>query len=599
MAALEPPSSPAGGDATTEGSLAWYKSQYEQLETELAEFRGSSEELEKELEKDLDAAEKRENTLREKAEGLSFEVDEWKRKYKESKAEANAAQNTLEKEITTLRDTNRTLQHKLRDIEVANDDFERQARITDSSLEDMESKYNAAIEKVVMMEEEIKIGEQEREQLRIETQRLREELSDLKIEAEILQDKLKKQEQQRHMSIVSTELSIPDSPIFDTSTVSGASSPLTTTPPESSISSTKIHVSEPPSPPMSDASVSLPKSRPRVPSIKAPPTTRPRKASRLPPFDPSVTPKSKPATSTSRPTTARAAATSSTSSSMRTTATSRSTGAKGNRGPSNRLPPSTSLNHIRTLTAQMQRLEARVQSVRSKLPAPNTTPPRGSPMSSVISNNNLPIRTRRRGVSSVSSSNTSRLSPDDLTPFSLGPSSRGINGGAHLPKLSNSGMSRLAFGPLPNRGPVDSGSEVSRPSSRGSHSSYARPVSRADGRNDSMIAPPRPVSRAGGARTPLGRPVSRASFGGSFHGSAMSLSHSTAEEEEPVDRGYRTPSRRGTYSRAEVGTSIPIPSARRPSLANVHPAPVRRPSLVPGLVRKASTQPIGDLGETY
>lgn len=78
MAALEPPSSPAGGDATTAGSLAWYKSQYEQLETELAEFRGSSEELEKELEKDLDAAEKRENTLREKAEGLSFEVDEWK-----------------------------------------------------------------------------------------------------------------------------------------------------------------------------------------------------------------------------------------------------------------------------------------------------------------------------------------------------------------------------------------------------------------------------------------------------------------------------------------------------------------------------------------
>lgn len=78
MAASEPPSSPPGGDATSEGSLAWYKSQYEQLETELAEFRVSSEELEKELEKDLDAAEKRETALREKAEGLNFEVDEWK-----------------------------------------------------------------------------------------------------------------------------------------------------------------------------------------------------------------------------------------------------------------------------------------------------------------------------------------------------------------------------------------------------------------------------------------------------------------------------------------------------------------------------------------
>lgn len=78
MLASEPPSSPPGEDAAPEDSLAWYKSQYEQLETELAEFRVSSEELEKELERDLDAAEKRENALKDKAEGLVFEVDEWK-----------------------------------------------------------------------------------------------------------------------------------------------------------------------------------------------------------------------------------------------------------------------------------------------------------------------------------------------------------------------------------------------------------------------------------------------------------------------------------------------------------------------------------------
>lgn len=78
MAAVEPPSSPPGGDVTPEISLAWYKSQYEQLEAELADFRVSSEELEKELEKDLDAAEKKEKALTQKAEGLGFEVDEWK-----------------------------------------------------------------------------------------------------------------------------------------------------------------------------------------------------------------------------------------------------------------------------------------------------------------------------------------------------------------------------------------------------------------------------------------------------------------------------------------------------------------------------------------
>jgi predicted nucleic acid-binding Zn-ribbon protein len=74
----EPPSSPPSEATTAEDALTWYKSQYEVLEAELAEFRESSKELEQELEKDIEAAEKRERGLREKAESLSFEVDEWK-----------------------------------------------------------------------------------------------------------------------------------------------------------------------------------------------------------------------------------------------------------------------------------------------------------------------------------------------------------------------------------------------------------------------------------------------------------------------------------------------------------------------------------------
>ena len=58
--------------------MAWYKSQYEQLEAELSEFQASSKELEAELERDLDAADKRERALQERAETLNFEVEEWK-----------------------------------------------------------------------------------------------------------------------------------------------------------------------------------------------------------------------------------------------------------------------------------------------------------------------------------------------------------------------------------------------------------------------------------------------------------------------------------------------------------------------------------------
>jgi predicted nucleic acid-binding Zn-ribbon protein len=75
---MDIPSSPPNDLSTPEDSLAYYKSQYEQLEYELAEFQASSKELEAELEKDVELAEKRERALQEKAESLGFEVDEWK-----------------------------------------------------------------------------------------------------------------------------------------------------------------------------------------------------------------------------------------------------------------------------------------------------------------------------------------------------------------------------------------------------------------------------------------------------------------------------------------------------------------------------------------
>lgn len=69
------PSSPS---RFPEGSIEYYKSQYEQLEAELADFQTSSKELEAELEKDVEAAESRERQLKEKVESLGYEVDEWK-----------------------------------------------------------------------------------------------------------------------------------------------------------------------------------------------------------------------------------------------------------------------------------------------------------------------------------------------------------------------------------------------------------------------------------------------------------------------------------------------------------------------------------------
>ncbi|KAK4098980.1 hypothetical protein N658DRAFT_487965 [Parathielavia hyrcaniae] len=633
----EPPSSPPREGASIQDALAWYKSQYEVLESELSEFQASSKELEAELEKDLEAADKRERALRQKAEDCKYEVEEWKKKYKEAKTEANAAQNILEKEITSLRDTNRTLQLKLRDIEVANDDFERQARTTTSSLEDLESKYNVAIERAVMLEEEIKIGEQERETLRVETQRLREELADLKIEAEILQDKIKKQES-RHLSSISTDVSsIPGSPSFCNSPHSTASSPMIMTPPDLKLLSTEASdIHDPPSPPMSDASMPLP----RLGGLKTP---IPQRKSRLPSAENSITPKPRAFTASTSSSRGTRVVTNSGSGAMRTPA-HRSSAARSARPPANRIPPSNSLTHIRTLTAQMQRLEARVQSARSKLPGPASTPPRSSPRgTNTVVPSTVTIRSRKRGAGSTASSSAASLAGSETTPsqsrHAPTDSRSSIASGAnkHVPRLSTSGVSRLSFGPLPNRIPTGSNinntpssahntdPDYSRPSSRASASSYARPASRTESHRDasSIMPPPRPMSRASlsGTRTPLGRPRSSLGMhGGSHgHGHTGSVSYSTAEADEfaiSMDGvgELRTASRRGTYSRLEleaaaakatsggggvpplpttttgVHSGIPVPSSRRQSGGTTG----RRISGA-----STSVRVLEDLGETY
>ena len=61
-----------------EEALAYYKAQYENLESELADFQETSRALEADLEKDIEASEKRERQLKEKADNLSYEVEEWK-----------------------------------------------------------------------------------------------------------------------------------------------------------------------------------------------------------------------------------------------------------------------------------------------------------------------------------------------------------------------------------------------------------------------------------------------------------------------------------------------------------------------------------------
>ncbi|PVH96741.1 nuclear distribution protein nude [Periconia macrospinosa] len=533
----EAPSSPPRGEwSSMEEELLYYKTQYETLEVELQEFQTSSKELEAELEKDVEESEKRERKLQEKAEKLGFEVEEWKTKYKQSKTEANNAQNTLQKEITSLRESQRSLQLQLRDIEVQNDDFERQARHQNSSLEDLESKYNVAIERGVMLDEEMRLGEKERENLRIENQRLRDELSDLRIEAEIVQEKLRIAEetieshhQRKTSNLLAGGALRPRSPVSETSTVATAlSSPTAASTPPQSKSDTERPDVTPPSPPLSEASVTA-KAVPSTPMPAA------RKKSIA--LDPSATPRpgvysSRPTRHSRGPSIPISAKTPSASGratpSIRTTAPGQrgSRPSVGTAAQASGLPRSGSLYQIRGLIGKMQKLEERVYHARSKLPAPTNTPPRASPRSASALGqipSTVTVRSNRKRSSQASAASS-------------------------IPTASESGMSRLSFG-------ASREGSNSRPSSRASAASQ-RPGSR------SSIRTPLGHYSASSISGVEGRiPRPRSSMSGTHHAHSMSLSSSVREDGDPDHNSdgstAATPvARRMTLDK----TGIPTPS---------------------------------------
>ncbi|KAF2464341.1 uncharacterized protein BDR25DRAFT_272062 [Lindgomyces ingoldianus] len=578
-----PSSPPSGGWNSMEEELAYYKAQYETLEVELQEFQASSKELEAELEKDVEESEKRERRLKEKVEGLGYEVDEWKTKYKQSKIEANNAQNTLQKEITALRDSQRTIQLKLRDIEVQNDDFERQTRNQTSSLEDLESKYNVAIERTVMLDEEIKIGEQEREGLRIENQRLRDDLSDLRIEAEIVQEKLRIAEhaieahhQRKTSQLLSADSLRPRSPLSETSTsATTLSSPTASTPPRSKADTVRTDAT-PPSPPLSETSI----------NTKAVPSTpMPTRKGSIFALDSATTPRpgfysSRPprhSRGPSIPVSAKSGTTGRTTPSIRTTAPPQK-GSRpsvgGNNGGS--LPRSGSLYQIRGLIGKMQKLEERVYSARSKLPAPTNTPPRASPRNGSALGHYIPstvtVRSTRKRVSGASTASSINC-------------------------VGDSGVSRLSFGiPTGSREPSSS-----RPSSRASVASQSgiqRPGSRSSVRTPLGHYSTASISGAEG-RIPRPRSSLSGASGGHNHSRSVSISNSLrdAEGDNHSDgSNASTPlARRLTLDKS----GIPIPSGlpRRQSAGRRTSSGLEGDMGPPE--RPARSRKMSEIGETY
>jgi len=175
-----------------EEELAYYKAHSLSLEkaltetqADLEEFQQSSKELEEELTRELDATEKQYQEQRAKNERLKNDIDDWKLKYQKACQDSNITIRGMERELEQLRKLKESYQVKTRELELDNDDLERTERAAKSSLQDFEQKYNKAIERSAILENELDC----KNQLIVQVQRLKDELSDVTLELQVLRNK--------------------------------------------------------------------------------------------------------------------------------------------------------------------------------------------------------------------------------------------------------------------------------------------------------------------------------------------------------------------------------------------------------------------------
>jgi hypothetical protein len=388
----------------------------------------------------------------------------------------------------------------------------------------------------------------------------------------IAEQTIERHHQRKTSNLLAGDSLRPRSPVSDTATsATTLSSPTTaSTPPHSKAELLRTD-STPPSPPLSEASVN---------AKPVPATPVPRRKGSIA-FEPAATPRpgyqsqrsTRHARKPSIPTAFRGSTSGRNTPSIRTTAPTQR-GPRPSAGGSTTtggIPRSGSLYQIRGLIGKMQKLEERVYSARSKLPAPTTTPPRASPRNGSAMGHYMPsnvtVRSTRKRASGSTASSIQ---------------------GAHEP-----GVSRLSFGVSGSRQPSSS-----RPSSRASISSQSamqRPGSRSSTRTPMGHYATSSIS---GVEGRLPRPRSSLSGASSGHVHSQSLSMSTSSRDVDADNNSDgsnavTPvARRMSLTK----TGIPTPSGlpRRQSTGRRTSSGMESEMGPPARPRKMS-----EIGETY
>ncbi|XP_066593491.1 nuclear distribution protein nudE-like 1-B isoform X2 [Prorops nasuta] len=166
----------------------------EDVERELEEFQESSQMLEKELEKSLEQAEAANKEMRQRNARLASEVERLRSNLDQQGSDCSIFQSKM----LDLQKQHEELLKYIRELEQKNDDLERAHRVSRVTEEEIEAKFNLAIEKNALLESEL----DEKEGLKVIVQRLMDEIRDLKQEIQVQERHNSNEKSERVRSIV-------------------------------------------------------------------------------------------------------------------------------------------------------------------------------------------------------------------------------------------------------------------------------------------------------------------------------------------------------------------------------------------------------------
>uniref|UniRef100_A0A8D8YMQ3 Nuclear distribution protein nudE-like 1-B n=1 Tax=Cacopsylla melanoneura TaxID=428564 RepID=A0A8D8YMQ3_9HEMI len=214
--------------------IAYWKDKCTELEHDLAELSENSKSVESELEALLQDADKNNKELRTKNNRMRLDFETLQDKLSQFQEDSYRQIEELQQANTTFQEREENYKKYIRELEQKNDDLERSQRETHTSYKEYNEKFNGALEKIAILQDELC----EKESLKATVQRLKDEASELRQEIKIQEKKMLSEQEKSaadrrrssfRLATMPGSLDIGGTPPNKNKNVNNANSPLITT----------------------------------------------------------------------------------------------------------------------------------------------------------------------------------------------------------------------------------------------------------------------------------------------------------------------------------------------------------------------------------